>query len=65
MVTLLLVLACGTGEPGEETLGRQDHIPTPDRSQVQVIDRELPAGLTDLAARVAYNQGYSHMRETA
>ena len=65
MVPLVLALACGTGAPSDETLGRQDHIPTPDRSQIQVIDRELPAGLTDPAASAAYDQGYSHMRETS
>ena len=48
-----------------ETLVRQDYIPTPDRSQVQVIDRERPAGLTDSAASAAYQQGYTHMREEA
>ena len=65
MVTVLLALACGAGAPSDETLGTQDHFPTPDRSQVQVIDQELPAGLTDPAARAAYDQGYSQMREAA
>ncbi len=65
MVPPVLALACGTGAPSDETLGRQDHIPTPDRSQIQVIDRELPAGLTDPAASAAYDQGYSHMREAS
>ena len=36
VVTLLRVLACGAGTPSDETLGRQDYIPTPDRSQVQI-----------------------------
>ena len=41
--------------------------PHPDTlpAQIQVIDRELPAGLTDPAASAAYDQGYSHMRETS
>ena len=65
VVTLALALACGARVPSDETRGRQDIIPTPDRSQVQVIDRELPAGLTDPAASAAYDQGYSHMRETS
>ena len=65
MVLLVLALACGTGAPSDETLGRQDHIPTPDRSQIQVIDQELPEGLTDPAASAAYDQGYSHMREAS
>ena len=37
----------------------------PDRSQVQIIDRELPAGLTDPAASAAYDQGYLHMLDAA
>ena len=65
MVTLALALACGARAPSDETLVRQDYIPTPDRSQVQVIDRERPAGLTDSAASAAYQQGYTHMREEA
>lgn len=43
MVTLTLALACGAGVPRDETLGKQDNFPTPDRSRVQVIDREPPA----------------------
>ena len=43
VISLSITLACGTGAPSDETLSRQDYIPTPDRSQVQVIDRELPA----------------------
>ena len=65
MATLILALACGAGAPSDETLGRQDHITTPDRSQVQVIDREIPEGLTDPSASAAYDQGYSHMRTAA
>ena len=65
MVTLVLALAYDAGAPSDETLDRQDYIPTPDRSQVLIIDRELPAGLTDPAASAAYDQGYSHMREAA
>ena len=40
-------------------------MPTPDRSQVQIIDDEPPEGLTDPAAIDAYQQGYSHMRDAA
>ena len=65
MVMLVLTLACGAGEPGNETLGRQDPIPTPDRSQVQIIDADPPAGLTDADAINAYQQGYAHMRAAA
>ena len=65
MVTLVLALACGTGAPSDETMAKQDYIPTPDRSQVLIIDRELPAGLTDPAASAAYSQGYSHMLDAA
>ena len=65
MATLVLALACSAGAPSDETLGRQDNIPTPDRSRAQIIDREPPTGLTDPTARAAYEQGYSHMREAA
>ena len=54
IVTLLLASVCGSGTPSDETLNRQDHIPTPDRSRAQIIDRELPASLTDPAAGAAY-----------
>ena len=64
-VTLLLALACTGRTPSDETLGRQDCIPTPDRSQVVIIDRGLPDGLTDPAASTAYSQGYSHMLDAA
>ena len=60
-----LTLACGAGGPANQTLGRQDPIPTPDRSQVQVIDDETPAGLNDADAISAYQQGYAHMRAAA
>ena len=62
-MTLLLALACSAGAPSDKTLGRQEYIPTPDRSQVVIIDRGLPDGLADPAAGTAYEQGYSHMRE--
>ena len=64
-VTLVVALACSAGTPSDETLGRQDYIPTPDRSQVVIIDRELPDGLTDPAASAAYQQGYWHMADSA
>ncbi len=62
---LVLTLACGAGGPSNETLGRQDPIPTRDRSQVQIIDDQAPAGLTDADAISAYQQGYAHMRGAA
>ena len=65
LMTLALALACGAEVPNEETLSRQDHIPTPNRSQVQIIDDEPPAGLNDADAISAYQQGYAHMREAA
>ena len=65
MVMLAVALACSAGAPSDETLKTQDNIPTPDRSQVQIIDRELPAGLTDPAASAAYDQGYLHMLDAA
>ena len=65
MMTLVLALACGAGPPSDETIDGQDQLPTPDRSRVQVIDPELPNGLTDPEAASAYQQGYMHMREAA
>ena len=65
LVTLVIALSCGTGTPSAEPLRPQDHIPTPDRSQVQIIDDEVPDGLTDADAISAYGQGYGHMREAA
>ena len=65
MVMLAVALACSAGAPSDETLKTQDNIPTPDRSQVQIIDRELPAGRTDPAASAAYDQGYLHMLDAA
>ena len=61
----MVTLACCAGGPSNETLGKQDPIPTPDRSQVQVIDDEAPAGLTYADAISAYQQGYAHMRAAA
>ena len=65
MVMLVLTMACGAAEPRNETLGMQDPIPTPNRSQVQIIDDEAPAGLTNADAINAYQQGYAHMRAAA
>ena len=65
MVMLVLTLVCGAGGPDNEPLGRQDPIPTRDRSQVQVIDKEVLTGLTDADAISAYQQGYAHMRAAA
>lgn len=65
MLMLVLTLACSAGGPGNETLSRQDPIPTPDRSRIQVIDDETPVGLTDADAISAYRQGYAHMRAAA
>ena len=44
---------------------RRRHLPTPDRSQVLIIDEEAPSGLTDPEAVSAYHQGYAHMRDAA
>ena len=46
MLTLMLVLTCGAGTPSNETLGSQDHVPAPERQQVEITDRDLPVGLT-------------------
>ena len=50
---LAMALACSAGVSSDETLGARNNIPTPDREQVQIIDRDLPAGLTDPAASAA------------
>ena len=65
IISLVIALACSAETPGDESDSRRDYIPTPDRSRVQIIDRELPAGLTDPVASAAYDQGYSHMRAAA
>ena len=65
IVMLAMALACSAGAPSDETLGRQDYIPTPDRSQVVIIDQGFPNGLTDPAGSAAYVQGYSHMLDAA
>ena len=64
-IILALSMACTGGTPSGGTHRVQDNTPTPDRSQVQIIDRELPAGLTDPAASAVYDQGYNHMLATA
>ena len=65
VATLLVALAC-SGDPASERASSQgDHIPTPNRSQVQTIDAEPPAGLIDADAISASGQGYAHMREAA
>ena len=64
-LVLALALACGAGPPTDETIDGQDHLPTPDRAQVQIINPELPNGLTAPEAASAYQQGYMHMREAA
>ena len=65
IATLVFALAYGSGVPSDETLGRQDYIPTADRSQVLIVDQELPDGLTDPAESAAHDQGYSHMLDAA
>ena len=63
--TLLVRLACSASLPSKQASDPRDHFPTPDRSRVQAIDDEVPAGLTDADAISAYQQGYTHMREAA
>ena len=62
---LVMVLACNARSPVGDPASRLNLIPTPDQSRAQIIDRELPAGLTDPAASAAYDQGYSHMLDAA
>ena len=63
-IVILATMACGTFT-AEEDNGQQAQLPTPDRSQVQIIDPEPPTGLTHPAAVSAYQQGYAHMRAAA
>ena len=65
VATLLVALAWGRNPTSDQTPSHGDLFPTPDRSQVQVIDDEAPAGLTDADAISAYRQGYAHMRAAA
>lgn len=65
VATLLVALAC-SGEPANERVSSPTgHLPTPHRSQVQVIEDRVPEGLTDANAISAYQQGYVHMRNAA
>ena len=43
-------MACSGNPPSDQAPGQGDLFPTPDRSQVQIIDDEAPAGLTDADA---------------
>ena len=63
VATLLVALACSDNPPSEQALSPADHIPTPDQSQVQIIDEDPPDGLDNTDAMCAYQQGYAHMRE--
>ena len=65
IVALATVLACWAEAPHDETRHQSVLLPTPDRSQVMIIDQEAPSGLTDQEALSAYLQGYSHMRDAA
>ncbi len=65
VIVLATALACRAGTPSDETPHQANLLPTPDRSRVQIIDREMPPGLTDPAATAAYQQGYAHMRDAA
>ena len=65
IIALATTMACSTFTAGEDDNDRQVQLPTPDRSQVQIIDPEPPTGLTDPAAVSVYQQGYAHMRASA
>ena len=64
IVALSAALACGTFTAGEDN-EQEVPLPTPDRSQIQIIDPEPPTGLTNPAAVSAYQQGYAHIRAAA
>ena len=61
IIALAISMACSAFTARDDR-DQQVQLPTPDRSQVQIIDPEPPAGLTDPAAVSAYQQGYTHMR---
>ena len=61
IVIMVTTIACGNFTTDDDD-SQQVQLPNPDRSQVQIIDPEPPAGLTDPAAVGAYQQGYAHMR---
>ena len=63
IVALATTMACSTSTARDDD--QQVQLPTPDRSQIQIIDPDLPTGLTDPAAVSAYQQGYAHMRASA
>ena len=60
IATLATTMACSACTARYDD--QQVQLPTPARSQVQIIDQEPPLGLTDPAAVDAYQQGYAHMR---
>ena len=65
IIALATALACQAGVPQDDTSHQEPHLPTPDRSQVLIIDDEAPSSLTDPEAVSAYRQGYSHMKDSA
>lgn len=65
VIVLTTVLDCRAGTPPVETPHQANLLPTPDRSRVQIIDQDRPAGLTDPAAIAAYQQDHSNMRDAA
>ena len=65
VANLIMALACGANSPSDQTPSQRDFFPSPDRSQVQIINDETTVGLTDGKAISAYRQGYAHMRTAA
>ncbi len=65
IIALTTVLACQPGVPQDDTSHQEPLLPTPERSQVLIIDGATPSGLTDPDAVSAYRQGYAHMRDAA
>ena len=61
IIVLAISMAC-SALTARDDHDQQVQLPTPDRSQVQIIDPKPPTGLTDPAAVSAYQQGYAHMR---
>ena len=65
IITFATALACQAGDPQDDTSHQAAFLPTPDRSQVLIIDEEAPSGLTDPEAVSAFRHGYAHMRDAA
>ena len=65
LIVSAILLACNSAAPDVTHPDQSNAFPTPDRSEVVIVDPEAPSGLTDFEALSAYRQGYLHMRDAA